>query len=334
MKLEKELAKVGIHPICEISYEEKMNIAKQAATKIAGAFSCLNNQYSEILIRLSNCKMYLADIENPSEKVNYFYKDKAIYFNKDIDYQKIGESTLHECLHFLQDSRNINGELNRLGLCRFSEFRVSGLGLNEGATQYIAAVANGGECHKVIRKGENFFTFYTVNENYYPLLTSIFMQLLVLLGEQRLIESTINGRDDFNDYFLNLFEENTNKLLTKIDDLMELENAQKEIPEEIKIMTYLDIQDFIITTYFSKMCKYADSLEKIEQEKVRLENLQLILGKTDKKNSEAVCEQMNELLNQRYIQISRQKSKNSLVIYYQSKIMQFLQKVLSYFGAK
>lgn len=334
MKLEKELAKVGIHPICEISYGEKMNIARQAATKIAGAFSCLQNQYSEILIRLSNCKMYLAEIENPAEKVNYFYKDKAIYFNKEVDYQKIGEATLHECLHFLQDSRNINGELNRLGLCRFSEFRVSGLGLNEGATQYIASVANGGECHKAIRSGDSFFTFYTVNENYYPLLTSIFKQLLVLLGEERLIESTVNGRADFNDYFLNLFEENTNKLLTKMDDLMEMENAQKEIPEEAKILTYLDIQDLILTTYFSKASKYADTLEEIEQEKGKLENLQKILGKTDNKNSEAICEEMNRTLNHRYIQISRQKSKNSLVVFYQSKIMKFLQRILSYLGEK
>lgn len=329
MRRERELAKVGIYPIGEIEYETKIKIARLATERLAGSFSCLSEQYNELWIRLGNCKMYYAKIDSNVGKVNYFYKDGAIYYSDTVNLEKMDATILHECIHFLQDSRNIDGSLNRLGLCRFSEFKVLGLGINEGAVQYIASKAMEEKIHRRIEKG---LIYFTLNENYYPFLTSLFIQLTILMGEEKLVNSTINSKQEFEEDFFNLFEENASKILSKMDNLMDLEVQMDN--EEKKIKLYFELQELILTTYFVKVAKYAEKIEEIERYKEQLEQLQQILGRNQEINYQDKGEELRDILNQRYIKLSRQTSKNSLLVLYQSKLMQFLKRILSYLGEK
>ncbi len=77
MKIEKELAKKGIYPICEIKYEEKIQLARFVTNKLS-QFPFLEAQYNELLMRLVNCTMYFAK-KNVSIRQGELYLSKQCY---------------------------------------------------------------------------------------------------------------------------------------------------------------------------------------------------------------------------------------------------------------
>ena len=113
MNLRKKLKKVGITEVEEISSEDIRMIANNVTEIITKTFPYLYSEYNNILVKLLNCKMYKANMVQGISKVNYMYEDGGIYFDKNIDLNKIDVKMIHECIHYLQDFRGKNGELKK-----------------------------------------------------------------------------------------------------------------------------------------------------------------------------------------------------------------------------
>ncbi len=56
----------------------------------------------------------------------YFYKNKSIYFDSNVDLNQLTDVAIHECLHYLQEKRGKNGKLVKLGLCDYTEKDLPG----------------------------------------------------------------------------------------------------------------------------------------------------------------------------------------------------------------
>ena len=139
MNLEKKLKKMGIEDAKEMKDEIIQRIAYNVSETLIKTFPYLNEEYEKIYVKLINCKMYVAHITKPISRVNYMYENSSIYFDEKMDFNKLDEQTLHECIHYLQEYRNTEGKLIRIGLCNLNEFKVWGLGLNEAIVQYMSA---------------------------------------------------------------------------------------------------------------------------------------------------------------------------------------------------
>ncbi len=264
-------------------------------------------------------------------KVNYIYQNNAIYFSEEIKENQIDELILHECIHFLQDARNIDGSLNRIGLCHFSEFKVTGLGLNEAAVQYIASQA----CGKEVQKIEQDDLFYvTLNQKYYPLLTSVFLLLTYLLPEEYLVDCTINSRQNFQEYLWNMFEEDTQKILNQFDMLLDLELRikQRKKTRQKKVNQYKQLQALIVFSYFSKIVKYTDSIEQLEKERAKLDRLQEIIQKNHIYERQKI--EIEELFDQKLSKLYKQKNRLAMMVISQNKLTRFFQKIVSYLTEK
>ena len=81
ININRELKKVGIKPLEEITVEEKTSIAEKIANKL-GNLGIVGLNYSDVLERLFCAKMYRAEINKNLGKVSYFYKNKTMYFEK------------------------------------------------------------------------------------------------------------------------------------------------------------------------------------------------------------------------------------------------------------
>ena len=73
-------------------------------------------EYNNILIKLLNCNMYVAKVTKPISRVNYIYEDNSIYFDEELNLNKLSDQMIHECIHYLQDYRNMRGNLDKIGL--------------------------------------------------------------------------------------------------------------------------------------------------------------------------------------------------------------------------
>ena len=102
--IKRELKNVGIKPIEEISIQEKTNIAEKLANKLV-SLNVPELNYNEILEKLFQAKMYRAIMNSNIGKVSYFYKNKTIYFEKNLSLVHLDEDIMHECIHYLQDQR-------------------------------------------------------------------------------------------------------------------------------------------------------------------------------------------------------------------------------------
>ena len=134
MKIKRELKNLGIKPIEELSVQEKTSIAERVAAKLVN-LKVPGITHNEILEELFDAKMYTAEISNNLGKVNYFYKNKTIYFDKSLNLLELDENILRECIHYIQDKRE---KQKRMGLCIFEQYKVRGMALNEIGISYIS----------------------------------------------------------------------------------------------------------------------------------------------------------------------------------------------------
>lgn len=343
MNLQKKLEMLGIEQVRVLNGELIRKIAYQVTEALVKAFPTMNEDYNNILAKLLNCNMYLTKITKPISRVNYIYENNSIYFDENLDLNKINEQMVHECIHYLQDFRNIKGRLDKIGLCNFEDFTIYGLGLNEAAVQYISAKALGNIPVTLERYG---IRMRTISPNYYPFLTNLVEQMVFLMGEDILIRGTINGNAKFEDELLNTFEANTKKIINQFDVMVEINNGLnlEKNPEMIKYLQqeiascYIETQNMIYSTYFEKICPRLTTVGEVDYYTQKAINHKNIVGK--KINETSSEESFYELqkrvtsqLNKRLYKINKEKSKNTLSIIKGERFIRLIRKIASYFSA-
>ena len=248
MNTEKKLEKLGITTTREFTQREVRYIAEEVTELLVKAFPILEDDYNNLLIRLLNCKMYFANInENKNiSNVNYIYENKSIYFDERVNLDNINDKIIHECIHYLQDIRNEKGKLKKMGLCGFEELSTYGLGINEGAVQYIASKAVGNTLTITKKAG---IILKTVSPNYYPFLTNLIHQVVYVMGEDIIVKGTINCNEKFEEEFLNTFEERASTIIKMFDKIIDLLNkSNEETQEENKQLFNTEIANEYIET--------------------------------------------------------------------------------------
>ena len=346
MNIEKKLEKLGIRAEREFTQREVRYIAEEVTELLVKSFPALEEDYNNLLIRMLNCKMYFADInqENSISDVNYIYENNSIYFSTKIELNQINDKVVHECIHYLQDTRTEKGKLKRMGLIEFEELSTYGLGINEAAVQYIASKAVGNNLTVTKKSG---VILKTISPNYYPFLTNLINQIIYVIGEEIVVNGTINCDKKFEDDFLNTFEERASTIIKMFDKIIDLRNKRNdEVIEENKELLnneitslYLETQDIIMRTYFDKICNRLTTVEEVDFYIEKFLNYKPLLGVAEANrfslndDYEQYKEQILKKFDKRLMEISKENSKNTLSVIYNNRLFRFFKKILSYFGA-
>ncbi len=299
MGIESNLRKEGIKVIEELDKIKVNTIAKNVAQKIVAAFPELNFKLGEIFIKLSQLKMYYAEVPKGFSEANYFYKNTSIYFNHEIPIEDIEKYAIHECIHYLQERKDKTGFLIRLGLCDLTQYKVHGLALNEAAVQYATAKALKEPKDNVKYYG---ITFDTISPTCYPLICNLIAQMGYVTGEKVLFDSTFNSNNNFKEEFIEktsestfyTLEKNFDKLLNLEEELLKLNNKMEvednlnsnlnkkrlKIKNDIQ-NTFMESQNLIITSYFDKSFERISNLEQVENYRRSLYNYKDLVGFVD-----------------------------------------------------
>lgn len=298
MSIASELKKEGIEVTQTLDTLKVNSIAKNIAQKLVAAFPEHDFKLGELFIRLSRLHMYLAKVPANHSEANYCYKNASIYFNEKIDMQKIDSYAMHECIHSLQERKDKNGKLERMGLCNYSSFKVNGLALNEAAVQLATSKALGNFKDNVKYYG---ISFDTISSSCYPLECNLIEQMAYITGEYTLFDSTFNSNDSFKNKFIELtshetydtVEKNLDKILSlesKLvkwnNKLMEEDSSRQanEITKKISKQKdtikklFVDTQNLIMTSYFDTALTHITNLEELENYRRKLYNYKNIIG--------------------------------------------------------
>lgn len=337
MNISKDLEKIGIIPREKLGIEERNKIAREVADKLCSNLKQLYDSYNELYMRIFNCDMYYANVDQKFGDVFYYYKNNTIYIDTNKDLSNIDSYVIHENIHYLQNFNKINKpkESNRAGVCQFMDFKIFGLGINEALVQYITARALGNNIHRI---SNDRITICTNSENYYKYMTSLIGQILLLIGEKDAVESCISSTDKFENTLYNTFEENTDKIVKNFDLILN-ENNRNDRDEDKIIDIYMQTQELIYTTYFTKMCKRLTTAKEVDTEVEKLEKYSDIVGRIldtsirEDKFMNFKTEMENKFL-EKYVEINRKQSKNSLAVVYKSFFNNLWQKILNFFQGK
>lgn len=296
------LKKEGIESIKKLDTLNINKIAANISEKLCKAFPELNLNQSELFISISRLDMYLAKFPNDSSSAKYIYGNNSIYFSKDINFDDINTLAIHECLHFLQESKDSRGKLRKLGLYDLS--RQTGLGINEAAVQYMASIASNKKTDSVTYYGMNF---NSISPNYYPLECALLSQIIYFTGSYALYSSTFYSNDIFEKTFTNivdkdffyLIQDNFDKLLLLEENIIHL--SSKLIKEEsitkIRLIQdkisnkkneitnlFLRIQNLILEKFFQSIFRKVETLEDIKSFQESLYNYKNLLVLTEGDN--------------------------------------------------
>ena len=340
MKIQKKLSKLGIEKQEKLDYKDINFLAHYAANLMTKTFQILQDKYNEILAKILNCKMYYAKITDNIAKVNYVLEDNSIYIDENINIFESNEQLFHEIIHYLQISRKNNGKVKQMGLCNFSDFNINGLGINEAAVQYMVAKMMGYETKTLNIYGINV---PTKSIEIYPLLTNLMEQLVYLLGENYIIDSTVNSNDNFEEIFYNSFEEKGRQIIKNFDKILEIKNelSTKEEEDRKKLeyevsKIYLDTQNIMIKKYYDNIVSRLTTIEEIDFYIEKFLNHKKIIAEREEErfSTETFYDQYKEYImarfNKQLIKLSKEKGKNTLSLY-NNKMRRFLKKIISYF---
>ena len=329
-KIEKDLKNKGIEVIEKITAKEKQAIVEKVAQKL----SSLKNKelsYEQIIEKLKGAKMCRAQMIMGIGNVNYVYKNKTIYFDKNIDIEEIDESVIHECIHYIQDKRGKHQKMQRMGLCTFEEYKVRGMAINEAGIKYIT--------RKLFNKYDTTKVFILLK------------QMILITGEQIFIDSILNSSDKFEEKFMD--KTNTEGLYYNIqkglDLIFDLEQEIKRLMIEGKVSTnfqeyiskinihkstinkiFLELQWQIYIKYFSRKIELIDKLEEIDEYKNEIFNFNSwleIVGE-ELKYTEFTTEKLKQL---EQIKIELIRENNSMVIFEQGTLYKIIRKIRKIF---
>ena len=298
MSEKNSLGNTGIEVTEPLEDERIIDIVNQVSTRIMTAFPDNNLSYLDIYKTLLDTPMYYARIPRGLSKANYYYKDSSIYFSDRANISEVDEFIFHECIHRLQERKDKKGNITRLGVCEVNELSVKATALNEAAVQYVTT--------KAFKMPKKLVNIYNMNipsrTEYYPIITNIISQLAFLLGENVLIDSTINGNEDFKIDIIdnigeseyNYIEKNLNEILRLKNDIADIQKNMQltemwqgtdnsknvKIQENINLIRYLyfETQNKIFMSYFNSLLKRAENDIEINMIKRKLEDYRNFVG--------------------------------------------------------
>lgn len=347
LKIEKKLKKLGIKETKEFTQEEKDLVANNVTVSLTMAFPILKSEQANILNKIQNANMFYAKTSENLPKINYIYENHKIYFDESVEIQNITDAMLHEIIHFMQDVRKKNGKLDRIGLCNFNELSLHGLGINEGAVQYVSAKAlNSGV--QTVKTFE--IVLRTISPNYYPVLTNLIEQIIFLIGEDELVKAIILNDEEFENTFFNTFEENAQDIIKLFDEIInynvknnkeiEIKKAKEQVEDKSKTdqlkNLYIQAQDLIMRTFFEKQYKLLQTEEDVQNLSTKLENYIKLTGKIEingqyYSNCDSFKSKFMNKLDKQLIKIHGQKSKMALAVVYGGRINRLLNKIKGLF---
>lgn len=333
MQINKYFKELNIEPISEVNIREKCEFANGVAMVMVEKLADYNLDYLKIVDILQHTEMYIAKIPKNLSPVNYSYLDGKMYISEDIKLDVRNEFVLHEVIHRIQEYRNKKEKLLQLGLCDVLETKIKGLALNEAAVQYIVQRILNGELKVIDIYG---MKIPTVSKNYYPILTNLIEQITFLIGEDKLIDSTINSNNEFKYETIDMLGEDTyNAIESSFEQILEaknkiLKNKDKSIIDEnIDLIknVYINIQNKIMTSYFNKEFKRIKSMEQLKEFNAKLLKYKDYIGLNEVQTSyidffDAMQEQIKEK-EQSFIN-------KSLIIVKESRIAKVFNRIKNY----
>lgn len=299
MSVESDLRKDGIEVVEKLDTLKVNSIAMNVAKKICATFPNYGFNQNDLFSKLSRLDMYKAKMPEGFAEANYFYKNTSIYFNINATDEEIEQSSIHECIHYIQEVKDKKNYLVRMGLCDYTEFKTYGLGLNEAAVQLMASKINGTPKDSVKYFGINFDT---ISPSYYPLECCLINQLAYITGEDVLFESTINSNDHFKNLLCHLITPKTfyaiqnafddilhaeeeivklNNKIAEIDDRNQKVDGMVKKIDELKheiLLTFMRTQNSIISGYFNTEFEKIYSVEAGENFRKKLYSFRDYLG--------------------------------------------------------
>lgn len=321
MKIDKKIKNLGIEKLYEVDKEQKQILANKVSKTLVQNFQNSRLNKEKIENKLLDTKMYIANIPKGMLKVNYMYMNSSIYFDKSVQLEKLDEFILHECIHRIQEYKK-NNRLVKLGTCNFATTKIIGLAFNEACIEYIIS--------KVLKTDKSLTQVYGINipvisGKYYSMVTNLIEQIVYLIGEDLLVDSTINCNDEFIYKCIDNFGEKNfyrirdgfDKILSTQDNISKLlvEYKEKEkIKTNIKELqnTYFEIQELIVTSYFNTLLALINSLDEIEKCKQKLQNYKELTGRTE--NYEFFEKYSEELSTKILEKEERIKATNALMV--------------------
>lgn len=344
MSEKNNLGNTGIEVIGKIEDEKVIDIVNQVSTRLMVAYPEMNLSYLDIYKTLLDTPMYYAKIPDGLSKVNYYYKNSSIYFAEDADLSEIDEYVLHECVHKLQERKDKKGNITRLGICEVNELSVKATALNEGAIQYVISNA-----FNMTQKIVNIYGIQLPSKTeYYPIITNLVSQLAFLLGKDILVDSTINGNEDFKIEVIdnlgeseyNTIEKNLNAILQAKNDISELqkENMNEEeiekIEENIGLIRelYFDTQNTIFTSYFNNLFKRIEDEIDIRVIRKKINEYKNIIGTTENYYYyDNYCDNFERKLRNKSQEI---KNKTPLMVIKDNILFRVFRKIRLFFSSK
>ena len=332
----------NIQEIKEIELNKKLVIIDKVINILQSKFKSLNLEY--IKSKLLETSIFIADVPKEYFGVVYLHETSSIYIDKNIDILKFSEEVLHEFIHAIQTIKDNKDNTKKIGLCEFGDFKATGMGINEAAVQYITS--------KISNSNQSYVNKYdvlakTYKEDRYPLACNIIMQLVYLLGEDKLVNAVFNGDDNFEyeimekcgeGVYVSIIngldkmiyaEEEIVQYIDKIETLKNIsdsntqyEELEKEVyPYITKIdenralikNTYFKIEDLILTSYFDKYFNRIEDVDDVEKYREDLYNFKDLYGESEDYNSfnDYYINKMEELEDKR-LSIMRKTNKLAL----------------------
>lgn len=300
MSIESDLKKDGIQVVTKLDSTIVNTIARNIAKRLVLAFPKMNFDETNLFAKLSRIEMYTAIMPNGMAEANYFYKNSSIYFNNQIDIQDLEDFAIHECIHHLQEVKDKNNKLLRMGICTFTHLKPFGMGLNEAAVQLITS--------KAIGITPDFVKYYGINMKtsspcYYPIECNLLEQITYLFGEETLLDTTFNNNDSFKELLENVFTKKgyiaivnafdyilncEEKIVIQNNLLQEIDDHNKKVDKitrQINILkkqistTYMRAQNLIFTSYFDNAFNKISNLEELDNFRKKLDNYRHYIGR-------------------------------------------------------
>lgn len=356
MSIQSELKKDGIEVTKQLNPVTVNALAKGISEKICNTFPYFKLNQADLFLKLCKLDMYLAKMPDGMAEANYFYKNTSIYFNEKIDLNDIEEFAIHECIHYLQEVKDEENNLLKMGLCDYNNGKPYGLGLNEAAVQLMSAKIIG-----IPKEYVKYFgiSFETNSPSYYPLECCLINQLAYLIGENVLFESTLYSDDKFKNKLSNIIgsksyiiiQNSIDSILNKEEEIIVLTNKIFELGqnnsyisnyrrkiEELKseiTLTFMRTQNLIISSYFDNEFNTISNLEQVENYRKKLYQFKIYLGDTENYTffNEYYIKKMDSL-EKLYLSIESGKFKNPTVptVVKKNKFIELIKKIKLFFN--
>lgn len=321
MSINSTLKKEGIIVLNELDTMEINTIASNISEKLLNAFPEHGLNKSDLFIAICRLNMYIADMPNDMAMAKYFYKNNSIYFSKNMNLNDLNTLAVHECLHYVQTSKNNRGKLLRLGLYNLENKPNTGMALNEAAVQHMASVATNSELDTV--KYYNM-ELSTESPDFYPIQTALLNEMIYFTGSYPLYHSTLYSNDVFKNTFIaksnaktyyqieknfDLIFEYESKLSNEIyklsicsEDLKNFNkvkriNSRIDDIKKIILEKTIETQNIILVNCFESELRSIKNLEDVKNFQYNLYNFKHLIISTNNYNfyNEFYNEMMNKL---------------------------------------